>query len=57
MNTQELIQVVFGIGIPFLGRLIWACPNLILKENIRSFQKYKYHKNLIKYYIIQKMFC
>ena len=29
---QVLIQAVFDIGIPILGTLIWACPNLILSK-------------------------
>ena len=28
-----------------------------LKENVRIFQKLKKHKYLIKYYIVQKIFC
>ena len=31
-DGQGLIQAVFDIGIPILGRLIWACPNLILSK-------------------------
>ena len=32
-NTKQgLIQAVFNIGIPILGKLIWACPNLILSK-------------------------
>ena len=30
--VQGLIQAVFDIGIPILGTLTWACPNLILSE-------------------------
>ena len=30
VNSQGLIQVVFNIGIPILGILIWVCPNLII---------------------------
>ena len=31
-NIQGLIQAVFDIGIPILGTLIWACPNLMLSK-------------------------
>ena len=33
ITPQRLIQVVFDIGIPILGTLIWACPNLISSKN------------------------
>ena len=26
------MQAIFDIGKPFLGTLIWACPNLILSK-------------------------
>ena len=29
---QGLMQAVFDSGIPILGTLIWACPNLILSK-------------------------
>ena len=29
---QGLIQAAFDSGIPILGTLIWACPNLILSK-------------------------
>ena len=29
---QGLMQAVFDIGIPILGTIIWACPNLILSK-------------------------
>ena len=29
---QGLIQAAFNIGIPILNKLIWACPNLSLRE-------------------------
>ena len=36
IRSQGLIQTVFDIGIPILGTLIWACPNLIFKQNYNS---------------------
>ena len=32
LSNQGLIQVVFDIGIPILGTLIWASLNLILRK-------------------------
>ena len=32
LSNQGLIQVVSDIGIPILGKLIWACLNLILRK-------------------------
>ena len=29
---QKLIQAIFDIGIPILGTLIWACPNLMIHK-------------------------
>ena len=37
--------------------IIYQLSKVILKENVRNFQKLKQHKCLIKYYIIQKRFC
>ena len=36
-----------------------ACyrPTMLLKENVRNFQKLKQHKYLIKHYIIWRSFC
>ena len=31
-KSQGLIQAAFDFGIPILGTLIWACPNLILSK-------------------------
>ena len=37
--------------------IIYQLSKVILKENVRNFQKLKQQKYLIKYYIIQKSFC
>ena len=29
---QGLIQAVFDISVPILGRIIWVCPDSILDE-------------------------
>ena len=31
-TCRRLIQAVFDIGLPILGTLIWACPNLIFSK-------------------------
>ena len=36
-NTQlGLTQAAFDISIPILGKLIWKCPNLILRKTETS---------------------
>ena len=32
LSNQGLIQALSDIGIPILGKLIWACLNLILRK-------------------------
>ena len=36
LSSQGLIQAIFGIGLPILGTLIWACPNSILNKIITT---------------------
>ena len=54
-KVQGFIQVVFDIGIPILGTLIWTCPNLTLsktkttiKRTIPFQQNQQHNVNLIR---------
>ena len=37
-TCRGLIQAVFDIGIPIVGTLIWACPNLIFSKTETTFK-------------------